>query len=356
MSGYTVCQVGLGPRGRCHVDGFLRNPDRYEVAALCDVDTTRLEEVSEEFGIATTYTDAETMLAEVRPDVFCFVTQPDVRLGMVELGVKHGVKAIVFEKPMATSLAEARTITELCRQHGIKAIVSHQQKYLTSMQKLDELVRGGEVGEVLEIHATAQANFSQLGTHFMDYTIWINGGARAEWVTGHVHGRENLTDSHPSSDWLLGRVKFDNGVRAFIECGYLAPSHMDADHFWTDNRLTVYGTHGYAWADTDGRWGAFTRSSGGEMIDGAGDPWAVQEAERLQPLYLKDLADWLDDDDAVHPCNVDLACHGFEILEGICLSALDNTRMDLPLAATDADRDALTRMRNELPDVPGLDA
>jgi hypothetical protein len=126
---------------------------------------------------------------------------------------------------------------------------------------------------------------------------------------------------------------------------------MDKNHFWVDDRLTVYGTHGYAWADTDGRWSAFTRSSAGQVLGEAGQAWGVQEKTRLQPLYLADLADWLDDQAKVHPCNVEISYHGYEILEGLCLSALDHTRVDLPLKSF-AGEDLNERLRRELPDVP----
>ena len=126
---------------------------------------------------------------------------------------------------------------------------------------------------------------------------------------------------------------------------------MPKDKFWVDNRLTVWGAQGYAWADTDGRWGALTRHSAPEVIGGPGDPWHVQQRQRLQPLYLRDLADWLDDDAKPHPCRVELAYHGYEILEGLCLSALDHTRVDLPLADPAHREDILARMRRELPEV-----
>jgi predicted dehydrogenase len=361
MTRYRVAQVGLGHRGRIHAAGFARNPDRFELVALCDLDAQRLERGLADFGVAAGYQDAEAMLAATRPDVFCFVTQPHLRLPMVELGARYGVRAIALEKPMATSLREARAMLDSCRAHGIRAIVSHQQKYLTSMQKLQEIVDGGEIGQTTLIRATTQGWLSQLGTHFVDYVLWINGGHPARWVVGHAHGVEMLADSHPSCDYILGEALLANGVRATIECGYLAPAHMDhaqdgvrhGYHFWVDNRLTVYGTHGYAWADTDGRWGAFTRSSSGEVLGGEGQPWGVQEQERLQPLYLAGLADWLDDERRVHPCNLEVSTHGYELLEGLCLSAMDHTRVDLPLDTRERD-DMNERMRRELPDVPPL--
>lgn len=347
MNRYKVALLGLGPRGKVHAYGFLDHPGRFELSALCDLNEERLSSAASRFHIPNAYGDAERMLSEIRPDVFCFATQPDTRLSLIELAVKHRVKAIAFEKPMATSLHEARAITELCVRNGIKAIVCHQQKYLSSMIRLKEMVEAGDIGQVVKIHASTQPWLSQLGTHFMDYMMWINGGARAEWVTGHAHGLSKLSDSHPSPDYLFGQVQFDNGVRGIIECGYLSLRTMDGDDkFWVDNRLTVYGTHGYAWAETDGRWEAFTRSSGGSPIGGHDDPWAVQH-RLIQSPYLEDLADWLDDDAKIHSCNVQTACHGFEILEAMCVSALEHRRVDLPLVG-DSTENIYERMRSEL--------
>jgi hypothetical protein len=96
-------------------------------------------------------------------------------------------------------------------------------------------------------------------THFVDYGLWANGDSRARWVAGHVQGRERLDDSHPSPSYAMGQICFDNGVRAFVEFENSSTAHMPADSFWLDNRLTVYGSRGYVWADTDGHWGAFTK-------------------------------------------------------------------------------------------------
>ena len=294
---------------------------------------------------------AVEMVKETGPDVFSFATQPDARLSLVRLAAEAGVKVVAFEKPMATSLKEAKAIRDLCRKHGIKAVVSHQQKYLPSMQYLKKTIDSGDIGEIDSIHASTLCNLSGLGTHFMDYIIWANGGHHAKWAIGHVHGRKQLFDSHPAPSYAMGQVGFENGVRAIIECGYLAPSNLPVAKPWLDNRLTVYGSHGYVWAETDGRWGGFNLSTGQEMLSGQGDHWRHQELEHLQPLYIRDLADWIDDDTKVHPCNADIAYHGFEILEAICLSAMEYKRIDLPFEDPDSAEDIIQRMKEELPEV-----
>ena len=89
---------------------------------------------------------------------------------------------------MAESLQEAKKIVKLCHDNGIKAVVCHQQKYLSQMQTLKKRIEDGEIGEITKIHVECQAWFSQLGTHYVDYILWANGGHRAKWVCGHVHG------------------------------------------------------------------------------------------------------------------------------------------------------------------------
>ena len=50
-----------------------------------------------------------------------------------------------------------------------------------------------------------------------------------------------------------------------------------------------------------------------------------------QKRYIGQIADWLDDEKNVHPCNGDVTYHGFEIVMGACISALDNRKVDLPI-------------------------
>lgn len=108
----------------------------------------------------------------------------------------------------------------------------------------------------------------------------------------------------------------------------MSPAYLEPNKFWPDCRLTVYGTHGYAWAETDG--------------------WGTENLHLIQTAYTRDFANWLDDPTQSHPCNLDITRHGFEIANAIVLSAMDHTRIDLPLIE-DADARMIDRLKNELP-------
>ena len=346
---HTVAVMGLGVRGKTHLKALLANADRYKVVGLCDIDAPKMRAVAADNHLdVPLFTDVEEMLRQTRPEVFVFVTYPDLRLSMIQLAVKYGIKAVSLEKPMAETMQEAAEMTRLCRENGIKAVVCHQQKYLKQMQDLKRKVERGDLGQIMKLHAETQPWLAQLGTHYTDYIIWMAGGSRAKWVVGHVHGPATLKDNHPSPDYLLGEIGFENGVRAYIECGYLAERHNPEMYADVDNRLSVYGTNGWAWAETDGFWGECSRATKGEYVTGKDPGWYHHQEKQIQTPYYTEYADWLDDDAKVHSCNIETALHGYEILEGICLSALDNVRVDLPLKSLDYES-VYARMARELP-------
>lgn len=327
---YRVCMLGCGPRGDDHLHGFRENSERFEVVGLCDQDPERLETMASRYGIgeAAAYTDAARMLAEKQPDVFCFATMPQARLPLVELGIAHGVRALAFEKPMALSLAEARAIRDACDKTGVKWLVSHQQKYGRHFRQVKAIVDRGAIGKVHTIHVTAQAWLMQLGTHMIDYALWMNGGVPAEWVMGQAHGVGKLSDNHPSPDYVCGQIAFQNGVRCIAEFGPQAPSFLeDPGMFWVNDAMTVQGSHGYARVIVGGGWQAFTKDSGGEVISGPG----FFNPREEQPRYMADLARWLDSDEEPHPCRGGLSYHGFELAMGLCLSSVRRGLVRLPI-------------------------
>jgi predicted dehydrogenase len=219
---YSVAVHGTGKRGKVHIESFQKD-GRFEVVAVSGRNPERLAAAAQLGGAPKTYTDAARMLRETKPDVFCFCTPPSIRLPMVRLGVEHGAKLIAYEKPMATSFREAAAIMETCRRAGVKTVVSHQLKYGGHFQKVKELVRSGALGRVHTVYGTTLGWLLQMGTHVVDYCRYFNNEAEAQWVFGQAHGREKLSDSHPSPDYALGEIQFANGVRGVVEVGSLAP-------------------------------------------------------------------------------------------------------------------------------------
>jgi hypothetical protein len=69
------------------------------------------------------------------------------------------------------------------------------------------------------------------------------------------------------------------------------------------------------------------------------------------PPYVADMAKWLDDDAAVHPCSGEEAYKGLEIMMGIMRSVVERGQVALPLGDGPNELEALA---NVLPQKPVL--
>lgn len=328
MTPYTAVLVGCGGRGAMHARAILAHAERFTLTAVCDLDVERLAAFAAAFEIARSYTDADAMLASEQPDVLCFATMPAMRLPLVELGVKHGVKAIACEKPMALSLQEAKRMVDICDAAGIKLVVCHQWRYSSLWRQAYEIVRSGDIGDVHTIHASSRPSILRVGTHLIDYMFWLNGDHRGAWVLGQAHGTAAYGEDHPCPDHVSGLIEFTNGVRGVLDCGTLAPHLIaDADNFWEDCGITVYGTHGYVRTVLGTGLRAVTRTSGPALLCAPLDP-TPQE-----PAHMQALAAWLDDPKKIHPSHGAVSYAGFELLIGMALSSLERRKVDLPIDA-----------------------
>lgn len=358
MGKIRVVVIGLGKRGKVHLASLLKAGEYFEVVGICNRSSKCLEETAEAYGISPDicYNDAGEMVKTVRPDAMVFVTMPDVRLSMIELAAKYNVKGVLFEKPMALSLEEAKKITDICTKNGIKSAVCHQHKYLRSFRLLDQALKSGELGNIYEIRAKCQAWASQLGTHYIDYMMWANGFSKPVAVVGHVHGSRMLADTHPSPDYMMAQIAFENGVRGYIECGYFSrpttkhavmPNIEGCAEFWTDSVLTVYGEYGYASAACNGKFEKYTRETAPcvSRVDYGG--FGKHEELLAQDQYTLDFGRWMRGEMDWHPCDVKLAYRGFEVLEGIYLSALDMKCVTLPLKGG-LEEDCIERLKGVL--------
>lgn len=338
---YKVVVVGMGKRGMHHATTFYANP-RFEVVGICDIDEAKLQSAAAQLGNPMTSTDAGDLLAKTEPDVFCLTTMPNIRYSMIRLAVEAGVKLIAYEKPMALSMAEARQIMDLVRRAGVKTVVSHQHRYGAHYQKVKEIVASGALGRIHTIYAHATGWLLHMATHLIDYMRWYNDGVEAEWVMAQASGRGKLTDNHPSPDYLAGFIHFANGVRGVVEVGAGAPDVPEVDYWWRKARISVQGTDGFAEVLTGGGWRAVTKQ--GAMQGTGSMDYALD-----MPPYIEDMARWLDDDRAVHPCNGEDAYQGFEIMMAMVRSVVERGQVALPLPEGAPELEELAKVLPEKP-------
>ncbi len=337
MRTYRVLVIGMGKRGLHHATFFKANP-RFQLIGVASRDSGRLQGAMSKLGNVPSSSDARALALSTKPDLFCFCTPPSVRLDMLKLGIECGAKLIAFEKPVALTSIELYAMRDLVRKAGVKAVVSHQHRYGVHYRKVKEIVGSGVLGRVHTVYGTATGWMTHMLSHLIDYTCWFNNYAPAAWVMAQAAGRAKFTDNHPSPDYIGGFVQFDNGVHGVYECGAGAPDQPEVAKWWGKNRMGAQGTEGFAEVLTNGGWRAVTKSGGHESGEGA------MNYELDMPPYIQEMAEWLDDDAKVHPCNFENACQGAEIMLALQRSAAEGGQVTLPLTAG-ADEQAMLQAK-----------
>jgi len=123
-----VLQVGCGARARAHIAAMLAC-GAVELLALCDLDAERLNAAGDQFGIARRYRDMAEAIRAEQPDLVDIVTPPTIRASIVEPAIEAGARALLIEKPLATTERECLAMLDAVERAGVVAAVAHVLRY-----------------------------------------------------------------------------------------------------------------------------------------------------------------------------------------------------------------------------------
>jgi predicted dehydrogenase len=125
-----LCVIGVGRMGRRHVTAA--RSAGFEIAGVFDLSAEALASTRAECNVdaALTFGDAAAMLKAVRPDAIVVSTTAPSHGEFVCAAAEGGVRYILCEKPMATSVAECDRMIAACRAAGAKLAVNHQRRFM----------------------------------------------------------------------------------------------------------------------------------------------------------------------------------------------------------------------------------
>jgi len=112
-------------RGGIVNDAHLRLIERrdFRLPAFFDLDFGRARLIAEKFGIAKVYSSLAQAVSEAPADAVFDVAVPPGAILQVLPALPDG-RAVLIQKPMGQTLAEARDILSLCRCKQLKAAVN----------------------------------------------------------------------------------------------------------------------------------------------------------------------------------------------------------------------------------------
>lgn len=152
-------------------------------------------------------------------DVLAIATTADSHVAVANAALAAGVRRILLEKPIATSLADANALIEMVDRVGARMAIDHTRRWIPSSTGLRRLIDGGVIGRVCSLHFTfGRAGFAMIGSHLFDFIRCLFGAdivqLRAELDAPTRPDRRGARFADPS-----GRCQglLSNGVRFTVD-------------------------------------------------------------------------------------------------------------------------------------------
>lgn len=194
-----------------HAGAYSKNP-HIRLVALCDTDTERLKKYSEKFCVPKVYTEYKEMFKNEDIDILSICTWSSTHLELVKEAVKHNIKMIVCEKPIATTLADAKEMADLCKEKKIILLIDHQRRFDKTHKKIKEFIQNKNLGEIQQAGFYYTAGIANTGSHVFDSLRFLFGDVK--WVQA-----EYSQNKSPNPDDLNidGMIKFKTGLLCTVQ-------------------------------------------------------------------------------------------------------------------------------------------
>lgn len=186
--------IGCGAIAYEHLP-FVATSPQAEPVALCDRSHALAGAAARHFGLAVPlYTDAEAMLAAIRPDIVHVLTPPQTHDALVRASLAAGAH-VVCEKPMTGSAVETAALIAAARGAGRVLVESRNLLWNDPVLQLLALVRGGRLGEVRECEILLTLDFlaGPFGDPNLVGGIGLPGGAVHDFLPHLVYLFQALT-------------------------------------------------------------------------------------------------------------------------------------------------------------------
>ncbi len=187
------------------------------------------------------YTDPEELLQRETVDVVDIITAPESHEELVRLAAAHG-RAVICQKPMATSLPAAERLLAACRTAGVPFFVHENWRWQAQIRALRRVLEQDAIGVPFRGRITMISAFpvfenqpflrgidrfilTDLGTHLLDVARFLFGEAESLYCqTSRVHA------DIKGEDVATVMMRMGKGTTVVVSMAY-AGNPLEQDRF-----------------------------------------------------------------------------------------------------------------------------
>lgn len=163
VAGGVQAQQSKSPNQKLQIAGFgaggkgqsdVKNASRFgKIYALCDVDKKTLDGASRLYKVEHKFSDYRELLDQLGDKIdVAIVSTPDHNHAVIAAKAMKMGKHCYCQKPLTHSIWEARQLSDIAREQGVKTQMGNQWTAYAPMREAAYQIRDGQLGTVREVH------------------------------------------------------------------------------------------------------------------------------------------------------------------------------------------------------------
>ena len=255
--GFRIGCIGAGMiMAECHLAAYAQA--NFSVAAIASRTVARAQAVADRWGIKQVHPTPEALIADPSVEVLDIAYPPDQQPALIRLALQQPhIKAILAQKPLALTLAEAMALRDQAAAAGKIVSVNQNMRYDQSMRVLKQILNRGDLGEVvfaqIDMHAIPhwqgflagydRLTLANMAVHHLDVLRFLFG--EPVEITTTMRPDPRTTFAH-TDGITVSTLRFQSGVLAVsledVWSGPRGDGYVDDQHI----NWRVDGTRGVA--------------------------------------------------------------------------------------------------------------
>lgn len=175
MKEWKTAVLGTGFMGRVHLEA-IRRLGNVQVVALASLEEDVARRLAAQFSVGRVESDYRKVLEDPSIDVVHVCTPNSQHCPMALEALKAG-KHVVCEKPLSTTVEEARTLVAEVARAKRRDCLNHNLRYYPLVQQIRRLCEAGELGEILVVQGTYSQDWLLYDTDWNWRVDAAEGGA-----------------------------------------------------------------------------------------------------------------------------------------------------------------------------------
>lgn len=264
-----IALLGTGFMGKAHsnairqVSHFFPGKLEPRMRVICGTNSAKTQTAADLYGWEEADTDWRRIIERKDIDIVDICTPNHLHAEQIIAAAAAG-KHIICEKPLATSLAEARAAADAVDRAGVKHMVMFNYRRVPAVARAHQMVEEGRLGRVrhyrgvylqdnlvdpqrplswrMQKQFAGSGALGDIGSHAVDLALWLNGDI--ECVTGML---STFIKERTSGD-ATAEVTVDDDANFLARFRNGSAGVFSASRFCTGRRnantFDIYGSDG----------------------------------------------------------------------------------------------------------------